>query len=194
MIIFQAPNQAPHAQYQPEMLNILEKFFDTRVAVPPYRPNAVTAFLRVIQCPANVFKDIFQIVHLEMDPAQAAKNNYKWTPRLCMAVPPSAPNIIPLCQPGLVRLKDKMLIFLQLTRVNVQLPPGQEPLSVCIPLVYDFGNNSTSLPQVRCLVSLCIMPPEGQGDRDRCEKGFVKYLSKCSAGWCAVTLPALLPS
>ena len=130
------------------MLHILERFFDTRVAVPPYRPNALTAFLRVIQCPANVFKDLFQIVHLEMDPTQAAKHNYRWTPRLCMAVPPSAPNIIPLCQPGLVRLKDKMLIFLQLTRANVQMPPGQEPLSFCIPLVYDFGNNSTTLPQV----------------------------------------------
>ena len=42
---FQNPNQAPHVQYAPEMLNILEKFFDTRVAVPPYRPNALTAFL-----------------------------------------------------------------------------------------------------------------------------------------------------
>ena len=114
--------------------------------------------LRVIQCPANVFKDLFQIIHLEMDPAQAAKNNYKWTPRLCMAVPPSAPNIIPLCQPGLVRLKDKMLIFLQLTRANVQLPPGHEPLSFCIPLVYDFGNNSTSLPQVTNLLSYMPHP------------------------------------
>ena len=155
---FQAQNQMSHVQYAPEMLNILEKFFDTRVAVPPYRPNALTAFLRVIQCPANVFKDLFQIIHLEMDPAQAAKNNYKWTPRLCMAVPPSAPNIIPLCQPGLVRLKDKMLIFLQLTRANVQLPPGHEPLSFCIPLVYDFGNNSTSLPQVTNLSSYMPHP------------------------------------
>ena len=147
-LFFQAPNQVPHVHYPPEMLHILERFFDTRVAVPPYRPNALTAFLRVIQCPANVFKDLFQIVHLEMDPTQAAKHNYRWTPRLCMAVPPSAPNIIPLCQPGLVRLKDKMLIFLQLTRANVQMPPGLEPLSFCIPLVYDFGNNSTTLPQV----------------------------------------------
>ena len=172
------------------MLNILEKFFDTRVAVPPYRPNAVTAFLRVIQCPANVFKDLFQIVHLEMDPAQAAKNNYKWTPRLCMAVPPSAPNIIPLCQPGLVRLKDKMLIFLQLTRVNVQLPPGQEPLSVCIPLVYDFGNNSTSLPQVRCLVlaqcrRTCFILPAVQAEH-------FSVLTSCSIA-AIFQFPEILP-
>jgi mediator of RNA polymerase II transcription subunit 14 len=133
--------------FTPDMLLILEKFFDTRVVVPPYRPNAVTAFIRILQCPVEALKNLIQLMHLETEPALVAQSNYKWASRICMTVPPSAPPIIPLCQPGLVRLKDKMLIFLQLTRANVQLPPGQEPQGVCIPFVYDITLNQMTVAQ-----------------------------------------------
>ena len=41
---------------------ILEKYFDTRVAVPPYRPNAVLAFLRIITCPMRPLKDLINLM------------------------------------------------------------------------------------------------------------------------------------
>ncbi len=133
--------------YPPEMLLVLEKFFDTRVVVPPYRPNAVTAFVRMLGCPTEALKNLIQLMAYETDPGLVVSNNYKWAPRICMTVPPSAPAILPLCQPGLVRVNQKMLLFLQLTRANVHLPPGQEPQSVCIPFVYDIGQNQMTLAQ-----------------------------------------------
>lgn len=138
-------NMAPH--WPQDMIHIMEKFFDIRVAAPPFRPNAVTAFIKILQCPIEPLKDIVNIMRYEMNPELVIRNNLKWTCRICLTVPPSAPPIIPLSQPGLLRLKDKMLLFLHIIRANVQLPPGVEPQSVVIPLVYDINLNSTTVAQ-----------------------------------------------
>ena len=131
--------------YSQDVLQILEKFFDTRVAVAPFRPNALTAFVRMLQCPVKPLKDIVGILRFEIMPELVVQNNFKWSCRICLTVPPAAPPIVPLGQPGLLRLKDKMLLFLHLTRANVTLPPGQEPMSVVLPLVYDIAANTTTV-------------------------------------------------
>ena len=141
----------PVAQQWPhDMLHTLQKFFDVNVASPPYRPSAITAFCRILVCPINALKDIIAIMRYEMHPETVIRDNLKWTCKLCLTMPPAAPPLIPLGQPGLLTLKDKMLLFLQLTRTNA--PPGstnttKEPLSFVIPLVYDIKANQTSVAQ-----------------------------------------------
>ena len=46
------------------MLLVLEKFFDTKVAAPPYRPNHLTTFTRILLCPIDPLKDIVSILRL----------------------------------------------------------------------------------------------------------------------------------
>ena len=96
------------------------------------------------------FSDIVAIMRYEMQPETVASSGLKWTCKLCLTMPPAAPPLIPLGQPGLLTLKEKMLLFLQLTRTS--LPPGssannKEPLSFVIPLVYDIKMNQTSVAQ-----------------------------------------------
>jgi hypothetical protein len=45
---------------------IIEKFFDTRAAAPPYKPNALSGFGRMLNVPYNVLKDFVQIMKLEL--------------------------------------------------------------------------------------------------------------------------------
>ena len=82
----------------------------------------------------------------EMQPETIHTNNLKWTCKLCLTMPPAAPQLIPLGQPGLLTLKEKMLLFLQLTRAGT-LGGNKEPLSFVIPLVYDIKMNQTSVAQ-----------------------------------------------
>ena len=144
------PDAAISQHWSPEMLRTLEKFFDMNVAAPPFRPSAIIAFCRILQCSINVLKDIVAIMRYEMQPDTVVSNNLRWTCKLCLTMPPAAPPIIPLGHPGLLTLKDKMLLFLQLTRTNVppgSLPANSEPLSFVIPLVYDIKTNQTSVAQ-----------------------------------------------
>jgi len=48
------------------LFQIIEKFFDTRAAAPPYKPNALSGFGRMLNVPFNVLKDFVQIMKLEL--------------------------------------------------------------------------------------------------------------------------------
>jgi hypothetical protein len=48
------------------LFQIIEKFFDTRAASPPYKPNALSGFGRMLNVPCNVLKDFIQIMKLEL--------------------------------------------------------------------------------------------------------------------------------
>ena len=84
-----------------------------------------------------------------MMPDLVAKEGLKWNLKLCLTVPPAARPLMPLGQPGLLRVRDKMLMFFHLTRANIShlLPPGVEPLSVVVPIVYDIQSNNTNVAQ-----------------------------------------------
>ena len=71
---------------------------------------------RILQCPIEPLKDIVNILRYELQPELVAKANFKWNCRICLTVPSPAPPIMPLGQPGLLKLKDKMLLFLQFSR------------------------------------------------------------------------------
>lgn len=53
-------------QWSVEDLQIIERLFDVRAAAPPYRPNSLYGFGRMLNVPINVLKDIVQIIKLEL--------------------------------------------------------------------------------------------------------------------------------
>uniref|UniRef100_A0A673L1M3 Mediator of RNA polymerase II transcription subunit 14 n=1 Tax=Sinocyclocheilus rhinocerous TaxID=307959 RepID=A0A673L1M3_9TELE len=127
-------NTGPWSQ---EELQVLEKFFETRVAGPPFKYNTLNAFTKLLGAPTNILRDCVRIMKLELFPDQAAQLN--WNVQFCLTIPPSAPPIAP---PGTIAvvLKTKMLFFLQLTQ---RLPVPQEPVSIIVPIVYDMATGLT---------------------------------------------------
>ncbi|XP_036401903.1 mediator of RNA polymerase II transcription subunit 14-like [Megalops cyprinoides] len=127
-------NTGPWSQ---EELQMLEKFFETRVAGPPFKYNTLNAFTKLLGAPTNILRDCVRIMKLELFPDQATQ--LKWNVQFCLTIPPSAPPIAP---PGTIAvvLKSKMLFFLQLTQ---RLPVPQEPVSIIVPIVYDMATGLT---------------------------------------------------
>uniref|UniRef100_A0A8D0CNS4 Mediator of RNA polymerase II transcription subunit 14 n=1 Tax=Sander lucioperca TaxID=283035 RepID=A0A8D0CNS4_SANLU len=127
-------NTGPWSQ---EELQVLEKFFETRVAGPPFKYNTLNAFTKLLGAPTNILRDCVRIMKLELFPDQAAQ--LKWNVQFCLTIPPSAPPIAP---PGTIAvvLKSKMLFFLQLTQ---RIPVPQEPVSIIVPIVYDMATGVT---------------------------------------------------
>ncbi|XP_006638955.1 mediator of RNA polymerase II transcription subunit 14 [Lepisosteus oculatus] len=127
-------NTGPWSQ---EELQVLEKFFETRVAGPPFKYNTLNAFTKLLGAPTHILRDCVRIMKLELFPDQATQ--LKWNVQFCLTIPPSAPPIAP---PGTIAvvLKSKMLFFLQLTQ---RLPVPQEPISIIVPIVYDMATGLT---------------------------------------------------
>lgn len=127
-------NAGPWSQ---EEFQVLEKFFETRVAGPPFKYNTLNAFTKLLGAPTNILRDCVRIMKLELFPEQAAQ--LKWNVQFCLTIPPSAPPIAP---PGTIAvvLKSKMLFFLQLTQ---RIPAAQEPVSIIVPIVYDMSTGLT---------------------------------------------------
>ncbi|XP_030641940.1 mediator of RNA polymerase II transcription subunit 14 [Chanos chanos] len=127
-------NTGPWSQ---DELQVLERFFETRVAGPPFKYNTLNAFTKLLGAPTNILRDCVRIMRLELFPDQAAQ--LKWNVQFCLTIPPSAPPIAP---PGTIAvvLKTKMLFFLQLTQ---RVPVPQEPISIIVPIVYDMATGLT---------------------------------------------------
>ncbi|XP_039601038.1 mediator of RNA polymerase II transcription subunit 14 isoform X1 [Polypterus senegalus] len=127
-------NTGPWSQ---EELQVLEKFFETRVAGPPFKYNTLNAFTKLLGAPTHILRDCVRIMKLELFPDQAGP--LKWNVQFCLTIPPSAPPIAP---PGTIAvvLKSKMLFFLQLTQ---RLPVPQDQISIIVPIVYDMASGMT---------------------------------------------------
>uniref|UniRef100_A0A3Q0SX38 Mediator of RNA polymerase II transcription subunit 14 n=1 Tax=Amphilophus citrinellus TaxID=61819 RepID=A0A3Q0SX38_AMPCI len=135
-------NTGPWSQ---EELQVLERFFETRVSLgrsfkvagPPFKYNTLNAFTKLLGAPTNILRDCVRIMKLELFPDQAAQ--LKWNVQFCLTIPPSAPPIAP---PGTIAvvLKSKMLFFLQLTQ---RIPVPQDPVSIIVPIVYDMATGLT---------------------------------------------------
>ncbi|GAB1598926.1 mediator of RNA polymerase II transcription subunit 14-like [Argonauta hians] len=132
-------------QWANEEIQILEKFFDLKVASPPYKVNALTAFCRLLGAPARILRDCLQIMRLELMPDR----NLKWSVQWCLTIPPGAhPISAPAGTPAIV-VKSKMIIMLLLTRIGLMLPSNTEPQSVIVPLIYDIAANTIQLVEAR---------------------------------------------
>uniref|UniRef100_A0A3P8RX84 Mediator of RNA polymerase II transcription subunit 14 n=1 Tax=Amphiprion percula TaxID=161767 RepID=A0A3P8RX84_AMPPE len=127
-------NAGPWSQ---DELQVLERFFETRVAGPPFKYNTLNAFTKLLGAPTHILRDCVRIMKLELFPDQAGQ--LKWNVQFCLTIPPSAPPIAP---PGTIAvvLKSKMLFFLQLTQ---RIPVPQEPVSIIVPIVYDMATGLT---------------------------------------------------
>ncbi|EEB11666.1 CRSP complex subunit, putative [Pediculus humanus corporis] len=136
-------------QWSVEDLQIIEKFFDNKAAAPPYKPNALCGFGRMLNVPFNVLKDFIQIIKLEMMPNLVQQQQLKWSVQWCLRIPPSATPIVPIGQAAILVCRNKILFFLQVTRVGVQYVNGMEPPSLVLPLVYDVSTNLTQLAEKR---------------------------------------------
>lgn len=126
-------------QWTSDELQVLEKYFDTKVVCSPYKPNAMLSFARMLTAPVRILKDCVQIMRHEMLPDR----NMKWIVQWCLTIPPAASNIGPTGTSSFIIIKTKFLFFVQLTR---QLfPPGTDPLSLVLPLLHDMMTNTTQL-------------------------------------------------
>lgn len=106
----QTPENKQPIQLSPDDLSIIEQFFDTRVVVPPYRPNSLHGFCRVLSCTPQVLRDFVQIMRLELKPDLVGEQ-FKWVVQFCMRVPPSAAPIVPIGSPGVLIVRLKILFF-----------------------------------------------------------------------------------
>uniref|UniRef100_A0A3Q1G2Y8 Mediator of RNA polymerase II transcription subunit 14 n=1 Tax=Acanthochromis polyacanthus TaxID=80966 RepID=A0A3Q1G2Y8_9TELE len=105
-------NAGPWSQ---EELQVLERFFETRVAGPPFKYNTLNAFTKLLGAPTHILRDCVRIMKLELFPDQAGQ--LKWNVQFCLTIPPSAPPIAP---PGTIAvvLKSKMLFFVSLSSAS----------------------------------------------------------------------------
>jgi len=148
----------PHAKdaYSPEDLLAVERYFDTRVAVPPYKINGLTSFLDLFKAPVRILKDLIRIMSLDLSSTlPLGSPAFKWTPNICLTLPPQAPQIFPPGY-GSVFIKpamDKVLLMLQLTRVvspsttGGPAPPDPALTTVCVPIYHEISSNVTSYLQ-----------------------------------------------
>ncbi|XP_065086369.1 mediator of RNA polymerase II transcription subunit 14 [Ochlerotatus camptorhynchus] len=153
MKISQAPmaptmDGKPPYQWSPDDLQILEQFFDQRVAAPPYRPAVVTSFTRMLNLPSQVMKDFIQIMRMDLIPDLGQGN--KWNVQFILRMPPSGTPIVPVGTTTILSHRQKILFFIQITRIPY-LPnmEWKDSVTMVLPMVYDMTVNHTSLAERR---------------------------------------------
>lgn len=119
-------------QWTQEETSILEKFFDLKVACPPYKVNLLTAFGRLMGAHLRILKDCIQIMRLELMPDR----NLKWSVQWCLTIPPSLHFISPPGTPAIL-VKNRMIFMLQFTRIGLNV----EAQSLCVPMLYEISQN-----------------------------------------------------
>ncbi|XP_017775770.1 PREDICTED: mediator of RNA polymerase II transcription subunit 14 [Nicrophorus vespilloides] len=138
-------------------LQVMEKFFDTKAAAPPYKPNSMFGFCSILNVSVDVLKNFIQIMRLELIPGLAQQQGMKWSVQWMLRIPPSAIPIVPIGMAGILAYKTKILFFLQITRMGMQYGSvgggggagGMEPPCLVLPLVYDISTNITQLAEKR---------------------------------------------
>ncbi|XP_022648416.1 mediator of RNA polymerase II transcription subunit 14-like [Varroa jacobsoni] len=134
-------------------IQVVERYFDAKVASIPYKPNAFISFYRLMGCTQRILRDFIQLMRLELCPPQTPM--FRWNFQLCLTIPPAVPQIVPPGMTSMVIQSNKMLFFMQLspTRSQSDPPSGQISLpgqpTIVVPLVYDFQMNSISIANRR---------------------------------------------
>ncbi|XP_071483080.1 mediator of RNA polymerase II transcription subunit 14-like [Diadema antillarum] len=132
-------SQDAKERWNPEELQVIERYFENKVVCPPFKPKALTSFVRMLSATAGVFKDLIQLMHLETQPDPSLR----WSLQLCLTVPQGFQTFAAAGIPAVV-IKSKMLLFVQLSRqAEVAGLVGQEHQSVIVPILYDIQANST---------------------------------------------------
>jgi mediator of RNA polymerase II transcription subunit 14 len=82
-------------------------------------------------------------------PQIGLQQGMRWSVQWPLRVPLSGTQIIPIGLASVLICRTKILFFLSITRQGVQYPPGVEPPSMVLPLVYDLQTNITQLAEKR---------------------------------------------
>ncbi|XP_065205637.1 mediator of RNA polymerase II transcription subunit 14 [Planococcus citri] len=137
-------NKEPWSVEDPQDLQVLEKFFDMRVAAPPFKSHSVDMFAKLLTCQHHFLKDFIQIMKLDLIPSLVQQQGMKWMPQICLCVPPSA---FPFVNKGVLAFHihgTKILFFLQVTRVGLSYSTGDAPFLI-LPVLYETQYNLTQL-------------------------------------------------
>ncbi|ERL93945.1 mediator of RNA polymerase II transcription subunit 14 [Dendroctonus ponderosae] len=153
--------------WSPEELQVLERFFETRAAAPPYKPTSMFTFCSMLNSPPNVLKDFIQIMRLDMMPHLAQQQGMKWSVQWLLRIPPNALPIVPTGTQGVLAIRNKILFFIQITRLGY--PANADPPSIVLPLIYDIAGNITQLAEKRDIGSPPAMTAAGQVLRHFCQ-------------------------
>ncbi|XP_066259212.1 mediator of RNA polymerase II transcription subunit 14 isoform X2 [Euwallacea similis] len=154
--------------YTAEEIQILERFFEVRVAAPPYKPTNTFTFCSMLNSPPNVLKDFIQIMRLDIaGPHLAQQQGMKWSVQWLLRIPPNALPIVPTGTQGVMGIRNKILFFLQITRLGY--PASADPPSIVLPLIYDITGNMTQLAEKRDIGSPPAMTAASQVLRHFCQ-------------------------
>lgn len=85
----------------------MEKFFEQRVAIAPYRATALQGWTRAWGAPGAALGSLVALMRAELAPAASALWQLHWALR----IPPAAPPIVPAGQPAVLLAKHKILFF-----------------------------------------------------------------------------------
>lgn len=156
------PTEDKDQYWNQEEMRILEKYFETKVACPPFKLNAITSFLRLQTVAPTILRDFIKLLHLELRPDQSLKWQLEW----CLTIHPCS-----MTTPGTIAfiIKQKILFFIKLTCINPATPPGQEPIFETVGIVYDKTTNQTSA------VNLVRPPPANYNTISALLKSFYDY-------------------
>ncbi len=103
----------PESQWQwtVDEIQLLELFFSTKVVRPPFRPNGLAAFARMVSLPPKIIRDCIRIIRVQLIPSIVDQHGWQWHVQFCLTVPPAAIPIIPQGMPAVVISQSKFLIF-----------------------------------------------------------------------------------
>lgn len=85
----------------------MEKFFEQRVAIAPYRATALHGWGRVWGAPNAALPSLVALMRADLVPIVPALWQFQWALR----IPPAAPQIVPAGQPAVLLAKHKILFF-----------------------------------------------------------------------------------
>ncbi|XP_065644409.1 mediator of RNA polymerase II transcription subunit 14 isoform X2 [Hydra vulgaris] len=115
LVLKVTPNKGHENLWSTDELKTLEQFFESKVVCSPYKVPALTSFARILGTQSKIMKDFVKIMKLEM---QTNWNDFLFKVELCLTVPPGKISFITVPGTPAVVLKNKNLIFLQLTEVK----------------------------------------------------------------------------
>lgn len=143
--------------WSPEELQILERFFESKVLSAPYKPNGFVSITKLLSSPIDVIKDGIQLMRMELVSddssfflpsflltlpvyfAQQPDRTLNWSLQWNLTIPPvTFIQTIPGMS-AIVRLQKNIMLFcFQFTRINHHLPGSATELqSTVIPFIYD---------------------------------------------------------
>lgn len=108
----------------------MEKFFETRVAIPPYRSSALHGWARAFGAPPVALPSLAALMRADLAPAALAAPAPSpsppiWQLQWALRIPPAAPQIVPAGHPAVLNAKNKILFFVSshFNRIHYKLAP-----------------------------------------------------------------------